>query len=132
MFRIIAFLMLLSQAAAAQSAMSGDEFDAYTLGKTLTFMENGQAYGVEQYLPGRRVTWAFDNGDCKTGRWNEPETGMICFSYEGSDEGAQCWNFFRIETGLRAKFLGVTDGRELYEARRSLSPMLCLGPQVGV
>ncbi len=132
MLRFIVFLMFFSVTAQAQPAMTGEEFDTYTKGKTLTFMENGQAYGIEQYLPGRRVTWAFDNGDCQNGHWNEPETGMICFIYEDSDAGQQCWNFFRTDSGLRAKFIGATDGRELYEAQRSRLPLLCLGPEVGV
>ncbi len=132
MLRLIVFLMFTSTAAQSQSAMSGEEFDTYTLGNTLTFMENGQAYGIEQYLPGRQVTWAFDNGDCQKGHWFEPEAGMICFVYLGSDAGQQCWNFFRTDTGLRAKFIGATNGRELYEAQRSRLPLLCLGPQVGV
>ncbi len=132
MLRMIAFLLLMAGAGWAQTPMNGDEFDAYTRGKTLTFMESGQAYGIEQYLAGRRVTWAFDNGECQYGSWSEPEPGMICFIYEGSDAGEQCWNFFETETGLRAKFVGATDGRELYEARRSRLPLLCLGPEVGV
>jgi len=141
MIRLILLLILLGGTAQAQTPMSGEEFDAYTRGKTLTFMESGQAYGIEQYLPGRRVTWAFDNGECQNGYWFEPEPAVICFLYEGTVNGEQCWNFFKTDTGLRAKFLGSEDGRELYEARRSRLPMLCLGlafsashllPRVGV
>ncbi len=132
MIRLLIFLSLLGLPAWAQPPMSGDEFDAYTKGNTLTFLENGQPYGIEQYLDRRRVTWAFDNGECQQGYWFEPEPAKICFVYEGSDGGENCWNFFRTDTGLRAMFLGALEGEPLYEARRSRLPMLCLGPEVGV
>ncbi len=132
MIRIILLLVLLGTPAGAQTAMTGDEFDAYTIGKTLTFMENGQAYGIEQYLPGRRVTWAFDNGACQKGRWFEAEPTTICFIYDKIPNQSQCWKFFKSETGILARFIGETGGRELYEARRSRLPLLCLGPEVGV
>ena len=131
--RILAVLFwVMAGAAWAQTPMTGDEFETYTRGKTLTFMESGQAYGIEQYLPGRQVRWAFDNDECQDGHWFEADPALICFVYDGSDAGPQCWNFFRTDKGLRARFMGTTDGRELYEARASRAPLLCLGPEVGV
>lgn len=125
-------LVITGTAAIAEMPLSGAQFDAYTSGKTLTFMEGGQPYGVEQYRPGRRVKWAFDDGDCQDGEWYEPETGLICFIYEGSPNGPQCWNFFKKGNGLMARFASEPDGTELYEARQSPAPLLCLGPDVGV
>lgn len=134
MQRLIILLVFLAGAAQAQAQvpMGGEEFDAYTRGQTLTFIENGQAYGIEQYLSGRRVIWAFENGACLDGYWSEPAPGVICFVYQGSGGDQQCWNFFQTDTGLLAKFIGAADGQQLYEARRSRRPLLCLGPEVGV
>lgn len=125
-------IVLSSTVVFAETPLSGAEFDAYTTGKTLTFLENGQAYGIEQYRPGRQVRWAFDDGDCQDGEWYEPETGLICFAYENSPGGPQCWNFFKKDNGLMAKFANEPDGTELYEARQSHAPLICLGPEVGV
>ncbi len=134
--RLLFLLLLFAGAptvAAAQQAMTGTEFDAYTRGKTLTYSESGQTYGIEQYLGGKRVTWAFDDGECLKGEWYEPEPALICFLYENTPD-PQCWQFFQTATGLRATFIGDSDiqGPTLYEARRSRYPLLCLGPEVGV
>jgi hypothetical protein len=61
--------------------MSAAEFEDYTTGQTLTFSFMGVPYGVEQYLPGRRVIWAFIGEDCHEGRWYE-DAGNICFVYD--------------------------------------------------
>lgn len=137
MLRLLILLILANAGtltpAVAQQAMTGAEFDAYTRGKTLTYYESGRPYGIEQYLGGKRVTWAFDDGECQKGTWVEPEPALICFTYENT-AGEQCWNFFQTDTGLRATFVGgaQADGPTLYEARRSRYPLLCLGPEVGV
>ncbi len=51
------FLMLLAfclsgVAFAAETPMSGAEFEAYATGRTLTYAERGVIYGIEEYLPG--------------------------------------------------------------------------------
>ncbi|MGJ8584977.1 MAG: hypothetical protein ACSHXD_12845 [Marinosulfonomonas sp.] len=132
MKRIIIASLFCATASLAETPMSGDAFDEYTHGKTLTFMENGQAYGVEQYLSGKRVQWAFENDECNYGRWYEDQPGLICFLYETAPNSPQCWNFFKTETGLRARFVDDEPGREIYEALSSTQPMLCPGPEVGV
>ncbi len=63
----------------AQTPMSGEEFDAFTKGKTFSYLQSGQAYGAEQYRSGRRVTWSFGTEECVDGTWYEPEAGLICF-----------------------------------------------------
>ncbi len=124
-------LILLTTGAAAQTAMTGAEFDAYTRNKTLTYMMDGTSYGAEQYLPDRKVIWAFENDDCLHGTWREPEPGLICFSYPQSGDTDQCWRFYQTPRGLEAEFAGETEGTVLYEARQSPTPLLCLGPKVG-
>lgn len=110
--------------------MSGEEFETYVTGKTLFFGSRGEAYGVEQYLPGRRVKWSFLDGKCKDGVWYE-EAGQICFIYDDSPE-PQCWTFERTPSGLSALFENNPQATQLYEAQQSDEPMLCLGPDVGV
>lgn len=129
---ISAVLAIAGAGAQAETPLSGAEFDAYTRGKTLTFTESGQAYGFEEYRPGRRVTWAFADGQCQAGEWYEPEAGLICFVYEEMPDAPQCWQFFATDSGLIARFSTSPDRRELYEARQSRQPLICLGPEVGV
>jgi hypothetical protein len=114
----------------AAEPMSGAEFEAYVTGKTLYFGQNGQAYGVEEYLEDRRVRWSFLDGQCKDGVWYE-DGDMICFVYEDNPD-PQCWSFFRDSGGLRAIFENNPNATTLYEAQQSDEPMMCLGPEVGV
>ncbi|MBV1903064.1 MAG: hypothetical protein KUG58_05450 [Marinosulfonomonas sp.] len=131
MFRLIAVLIFSAASAHAQTPLTGDEFETYTQGRTLTYFDGGQAYGIEEYRPGRQVRWAFDGSDCQDGKWWEAEKGLICFTYENAPDDTQCWNFFKSRKGLQAVFMSEPEGRTLYEARASHQPMLCLGPEVG-
>lgn len=130
--RAAALIALLSAAPAlaAEVPMSGAEFQSYAEGRTLYFYSRGQAYGVERYLPGRRVTWSFLDGECKEGIWYE-RGDYICFVYEDNPD-PQCWVFFREADGLRALFEGREGETELYEAGEAEDPMMCRGPEVGV
>jgi hypothetical protein len=125
----------LALAATPQSAaaepLSGTAFDALTRGRTLTYGIGGTPYGVEQYLPGRRVIWAFLGEPCRFGTWSEPEPGTICFVYD-HDPAPQCWRFFLEDGRLRAQFLGDPPGADLIQVDESDQPMQCPGPQVGV
>lgn len=114
----------------ADTAMTAAEFEAYTGGKTLTYSVDGQVYGAEQYLPGKRVVWAFKNDQCADGVWYE-EAGLICFVYE-NNAAPQCWNFYLGTEGLRAEFIGDTAGSPLSEVNQSATPLSCAGPDVGV
>ncbi|SIS65735.1 hypothetical protein SAMN05421759_102118 [Roseivivax lentus] len=109
--------------------MDAEAFEAYTEGKTLTFSESGVPYGIERYLPNRRVRWSFLDGQCKDGLWY-PEGDRICFIYE-DNLTPQCWRFYREGTGLRAIFGDEAGGTELYEAGEE-AEMTCLGPDIGV
>ena len=126
--------LLLSLACAtqgvAETPLTADEFDAYALGKTLTYSVAGQVYGAEQYLPGRRVVWAFKDDQCADGIWYE-KAGLICFVYE-NNSAPQCWNFYLGEAGLRAEFIGDTAGSSLSDVDQSPTPLACAGPDVGV
>lgn len=125
------FALILALPAIASERMSGAEFERYTTGRTLSFSFQGVPYGIEQYLPGRRVLWAFIGDQCQEGVWYERE-GMICFIYD-DNPAEQCWSFYRTDRGLRAVFEGP-DGpsTELYEVDQSNQPLTCPGPGVGV
>lgn len=114
----------------ADAPMTAAEFDAYATGKTLSYAQDGVVWGSEQYLPGRKVVWAFTEDDCQYGRWFE-DRGNICFLYDYDPE-AQCWKFFREASGLRAIFMGADGGTSLSEVAQSTKPLNCPGPDVGV
>lgn len=128
--RLMILALLSAQTAAAQSPLSGADFDRYTQGKTLFYGFDGQVYGVERYLPNRRVIWSFLDGQCKEGVWYERED-QICFLYEDRPD-PQCWVFTQSGGGLIAQFEGNAEATELYEASDLGEEMVCLGPEVGV
>jgi len=129
---LCAALLVAALPAAAEEPMTAEEFDAYTRGLTLTYSVEGTPYGVEQYLPNRRVRWTFIGDQCQDGIWYE-RAGNICFIYDNAPMNEQCWQFFQTEGGLRAVFQGP-DGpsTELYEVQQNDAPMACMGPDVGV
>lgn len=128
--RALVLSLFLAGPAFAQQPMSAAEFEAYATGKTLTYGLGGVVYGVEQYLPGRRVLWAFEGDICRDGYWYEAD-GEICFVYE-DEPTPQCWIFTLSDTGLRARFTGDPDGADLSEVEQSATPLVCAGPDVGV
>lgn len=128
--RLAIILVPLAMPAFADTPMSAAEFDAYVTGKTLYYSHLGLEYGVEQYLPGRRVRWAFLDGECRDGVWYQ-QSDMICFDYEDGIE-TQCWRFFEQTGGIRAEFANSDTEIELYEAAESDDPMYCKGPEIGV
>lgn len=115
--------------AAAQEPMTAEEFDAYATGKTLSYAQGAEIWGTEQYLPGRRVVWAFSADECQYGTWY-PQGDEICFVYD-NDPTPQCWTFWKQGSGLRARFMGDPDGTELAEVDQSDEPLACPGPDVG-
>ncbi|TKA93916.1 hypothetical protein FAZ78_25265 [Cereibacter changlensis] len=123
-------LAALPATGSAEEPISAAEFEAYATGKTLSYAVGGQVYGAEQYLPGRRVLWAFKGEECNYGRWYE-EDGKVCFVYE-HDATPQCWTFYRGAEGLRARFGDDPEGTELSEVAQSKAPLICAGPDVGV
>ncbi len=133
MMRSLSFFLVLSFSAlpaTAQDLMTADEFDSYTNGKTFYYGSMGSPYGAEEYLDDRRVRWSFLDGKCQEGVWYE-EAGLICFVYENQPD-PQCWSFQQGSRGLIARFENNLQNTELYEVEKSVEPLLCLGPEVGV
>ncbi len=125
-----ALLSLMVSAAAAQTAMTAAEFEAYVTGRTLSFALDGQVYGTEAFHEGRRTTWAFRGEACRDGRWF-PRDERICFVYDDAPGVAHCWQFWREGGGLAAQFMGDGPQTRLYEVQRGAASLACPGPQVG-
>ena len=126
----LCLLFAFATSAGAQTQLTAEEFDAYTLGKTLSYSSMGEPYGVEQYLSNRRVRWAFVDDTCRIGHWYE-DAGNICFVYE-HDATPQCWTFHLDEGKLMARFISDELGTELNELNQTPEPLACTGPDVGV
>lgn len=117
-------------AAAADRPMSVPEFEGYTTGKTLYYETDGYAFGIEEYMDGRRVRWSFLDGECQDGEWY-PAGDMICFVYDGIGD-PQCWTFYDRPGGILTRFENDPASTELVETRQTRDPLLCLGPKTGV
>lgn len=116
-------------AARVEAPMTAEEFDAYATGKTLSYAQDGEVWGSEQYLEGRKVVWTFSGQECQYGRWY-PDADAICFVYD-NDPAPQCWHFFREAKGLRAEFLDDPVNTNLSEVSQSQQPVTCPGPDLG-
>lgn len=128
--------MLLATPALAQEAPLGPpldaaQFDARTQGRTITYSVLGAPYGVEQYLPDRKVRWAFAAGECKEGDWFQADE-FICFDYHEVGRDLQCWTFFDAPEGLTARFENNPDDAPLVSLHETTEPLECQGPEVGV
>ena len=128
--KLLLLYIALVSPLAAQEPMSAEAFETYSQGKTLYFGYDGTAYGAEEYLENRRVRWSFMDGRCKDGKWYQ-DGELICFVYE-DDINPQCWSFYRGSNGLIARFENDPDDTTLFEVERSDTPMICLGPEIGV
>ncbi len=116
--------LILATPVGAQDAMTGDEFDAYATGKTITFRTQlNPTFGVERYLPGRRVMWSTFDGTCKYGVWFESK-GDICFRYEDDPEH-KCWTIYNEPDGLRGVFTTRPNTTVIYELLGREDPLIC-------
>ena len=114
----------------AETPLSAEEFDALTLGRTMTWSEFGTAYGVEQYLPGRRVRWTVLGEDCKAGHWYA-EGPAICFQYE-DDPAPDCWEITQNGPDLMARYTTNPPDAAPVLVEETTESLACFGPEVGV
>jgi len=124
-------LPLAADEVAIGPPLNAAEFDAMTLGKTITYSSNGTTYGIEEYRPGHKVVWAFAEGDCEEGDWFQ-QGEQICFDYHDTAVGLQCWTFHKRGKDLVAWFEGKTDQEPLVSLETSETSLNCPGPDVGV
>ena len=128
--RIPAALLFLSQAAAAQTPMSPEEFDRWSTGKTLDYSVDGQVWGSEAYLPGRRVRDADTGGPCRDGTWHA-EGAAVCFVYPAFD-GTHCWLYWRDGDAVFAKPLQSAPEDAPQRVTPAAASLDCPAPDVGV
>lgn len=123
-------LIWAATAQAEAPPLGADAFNHATLGFTLGYSHAGQTYGHEQYLPDKRVIWAFSDEDCMTGRWQQ-QGDQICFTYD-REGPVQCWRFWLEGGKLVGRYGDDPPGNELYETSRSPKPLACAPPDVGM
>ncbi len=122
--RSLLICLCLAAPAYAEDSMTGAEFDAYVTGKTITFRtELNPAYGVERYLPGRRVMWSTFDGICRYGVWFESK-GDICFRYEDDPEH-KCWTMYNDPDGLRGIYTTNPFSTIIFEVLGREDPLIC-------
>jgi len=122
--RSLVLWLLLASPTFAQEAMNAEEFDAYVTGRTITFRTaTNPSYGVERYLPGRRVMWSAFDGICQFGVWFESK-GDICFRYEGDPEH-KCWTIYDEPDGLRGVFTTRPNSTVIFEVPDRDDPLIC-------
>ena len=106
--------------------MTPESFGRLAEGRTLYFTRDGRFFGAEQYFPGRRSLWRFDDGTCEEGRW-WGEGRLICFAYEEAEP--QCWRFDGNSASFTAE--SVETGLVLRFSHADERPLDCPGPDVG-
>lgn len=126
---VCTFVFVATSAMAQDEPMSGPDFQAYTKGRTLTFvLPDGRTHGIEQYLPRQRVLWSPEPGTCVEGHWYAQD-GQICFVYE-SDPEPKCWVVSQTPRGMRADFVNTPGSTPIFEAIDAENPLICAGPDL--
>jgi hypothetical protein len=110
--------------------LTAEAFEALTEGRTMSWSEFGSVYGVEQYLPDRRVRWTVLGDDCVAGEWY-PDGASICFRYDDRPD-AICWQMTESATGLEARHASRPANAAPVVITDMTDPMPCFGPEVGV
>jgi hypothetical protein len=113
----------------AQTPIGAEAFEAHVTGKTVTYRQFDAIFGVEEYLPDRKVRWSAAPGECQYGSWY-PSGENICFVYE-YDPTPACWTFWLQEGALVALSVDSPPGAQLYEVAADTRPLDCPGPKVG-
>jgi hypothetical protein len=125
---ILAFA--LATPALAETTITAEVFEAHVTGKTLTYQQFDNVFGIEEYLPGRKVRWSTAPNECLYGSWF-PEGDEICFVYEYNPTPV-CWSFWLQNGALVALSETGVAGEELYEVAASDQGLPCPGPDIGV
>lgn len=123
-------LALAATPAFAETPLTAEEFEAHVTGKTVTYQQYENAFGIEEYLPDRKVRWSTAPNECQYGSWF-PEADKICFVYEYNPTPI-CWTFWMKGGALVALSETGIAGEELYEVDASDQGLPCPGPDIGV
>jgi len=130
MVRASVLLLSLVTPGLAETPISPEQFEAHVTGKTLTYQQFDYIFGVEEYLPDRKVRWSTAPDECQYGSWY-PQGKDICFVYE-YDPTPACWTFWMKDGALVALSTTGLPGEELHEVQASDQGLPCPGPEVGV
>lgn len=120
-----------SYAVAETVPMTTQDFEAHVEGKTIHYSDFQGAYGIEQYLPNRRVVWSYMGQRCQYGKWYPNEAGQICFIYEDPGSVPQCWGVWREGDILNLLFNGDPSGTHIHETHQDGQPLPCYDPYIG-
>ena len=121
--------LALDTPAFAEPPIPPPEFEAHVTGKTLTYQQYTSVFGIEEYLPDRKVRWSTAPNECQYGSWY-PQGDAICFVYE-YDPTPACWTFWLRNGALVALSTDGVAGEELHEVQASDQGLPCPGPDVG-
>lgn len=110
--------------------ITAETFETHVTGKTVTYHQHGFLFGIEEYLPDRKVRWSVTADTCQYGVWY-PSGQDICFVYE-DDPTPACWTFWLKDGALVALSTEAAPGQELHETSADTTPLPCPGPDVGV
>lgn len=129
--RVAAFALaaLTAAPALAEAPITADQFEAHVTGKTVTYGQFGGIFGIEEYLPDRKVRWSVAPNECQYGSWY-PQADDICFVYE-YDPTPACWTFWLRNGALVALSVNAAPGEELHEVQADTQPLPCPGPDIG-
>ena len=122
--------LLMASPTHAEAPIGAEAFEAHVTGKTVTYRQYGSVFGIEEYLPGRKVRWSTTPDECLYGSWY-PQDDAICFVYEYSPDPS-CWIFWLRDGALVALSTQGQPGDELHEVASNDEPLPCPGPEVGV
>lgn len=124
MFRSLLLFLCAAGTAHAQDRMDAAAFDAHVTGRTITYRtELSPVFGIERYLPGRRVMWSSEEGICAYGVWFESK-GNICFRYDHDPE-PKCWSVFAESGGMRAVYATRPPFSVIHEMPDRDDPLIC-------
>ncbi|MCU0904151.1 MAG: hypothetical protein MUE83_09790 [Tabrizicola sp.] len=127
---IVLTLGLAVPPAQADTPITAEVFETHVTGKTITYSQFDSVFGIEEYLPDRKVRWSVAPNECQYGSWY-PSGENICFVYE-YDPTPACWTFWLRNGALVALSTEALPGAELYEVEANTNPLPCPGPDVGV
>jgi hypothetical protein len=119
---------------AAETPLTGAEFQAHIGQNTISYLYSNSVRGVADYGPNRTLLWAFEGDECIQGQWYE-DGSEICFAYENGTLSA-CWNFYIDGDRLRGVATRLGSGTQpdlqIFEVAHTDQPLTCSDPDVGV
>jgi hypothetical protein len=134
MRRIALLLTVLPGPLAAETPMTGAEFQAHVGNGTFSYVYSNGVRGVADYGPDRTLTWAFEGDQCIKGYWFE-DGSQLCFAFM-DDTLSACWHFFKDGDRLVGQATFLSSGNpldlDIREVSHTDQPMSCPGPDVGV